>query len=151
MPTTVQVKFKDGTKQVVKIPVEVWKRNTEWLFNINSNKEISEVMLDPDSIVPDVNMKNNIWPTAQTKPVEKINTKEFAGTYGTTSDPIKLVFTDKNGQLYAKAGNQPEFPLEYAGNNQFTFDEAGITLVFSKDKKGLVFKQAGREYKFTKE
>lgn len=59
MPTTVQVKFKDGTAKTVKIPVEVWKRNTEWTFVIDSDKEINEVKLDPDSVVPDVNLKNN--------------------------------------------------------------------------------------------
>ncbi|CEJ68535.1 hypothetical protein BN1195_00823 [Chryseobacterium oranimense G311] len=145
------MKFKDGTKQIVKIPVEVWKRNTEWLIKLNSNKEIAEVMLDPDAMIPDVNAKNNIWPSAETKPVDKINTKDFAGTYVTKSDPIKLTFFDKNGQLFAKAGNQQEFPLQYAGNNVFTFEEAAITLEFSKDKKIVTFKQAGREYQFTKE
>ncbi|WES97019.1 M1 family metallopeptidase [Chryseobacterium arthrosphaerae] len=59
MPTTVQVKFKDGTSKTVKIPVEVWKRNTEWTFKVNSGKEIDEVKLDPASVVPDINPKNN--------------------------------------------------------------------------------------------
>lgn len=59
MPTTVQVKFKDGTSKTVKIPVEVWKRNTEWTFKVDSNKEIDEVKLDPASVVPDINPKNN--------------------------------------------------------------------------------------------
>lgn len=59
MPTTVQLKFKDGTAQTVNIPVEVWKRNTEWTFKVNSNKEIDEVKLDPNSVVPDVNLENN--------------------------------------------------------------------------------------------
>ncbi|WP_426477053.1 M1 family metallopeptidase [Chryseobacterium sp. CBSDS_008] len=59
MPTTVQIRFKDGTAQAVKIPVEVWKRNTEWTFKVDSKKEINEVKLDPDSVVPDVNLENN--------------------------------------------------------------------------------------------
>ncbi|MBB6333357.1 hypothetical protein HNP24_004383 [Chryseobacterium sediminis] len=59
MPTTVQLRFKDGTAQIVKIPVEVWKRNTEWTFKVDSNKEIDEVKLDPNSVVPDVNLENN--------------------------------------------------------------------------------------------
>ncbi|CAI8935693.1 M1 family metallopeptidase [Chryseobacterium sp. IT-36CA2] len=59
MPTTVQLKFKDGTAQTVSIPVEVWKRNTEWTFKIDSNKEIDEVKIDPNSVVPDVNLENN--------------------------------------------------------------------------------------------
>lgn len=59
MPTTVQIRFKDGTAQTLKIPVEVWKRNTEWTFKVDSKKEIDEVKLDPDSVVPDVNLENN--------------------------------------------------------------------------------------------
>ncbi|TDX82757.1 M1 family metallopeptidase [Epilithonimonas xixisoli] len=62
MPTTVEVKFKDGTTEVVKLPVEVWKRNTEWTFQIDSTKEVTQVKLDPQSTVPDVNAKNNVWP-----------------------------------------------------------------------------------------
>jgi len=61
MPTIVQIKFKDGTTKTVKIPVEVWKRNKEWTFKTDSNKEINEVKLDPDSMIPDVNMLNNSW------------------------------------------------------------------------------------------
>lgn len=59
VPTTVQLKFKDGTAKNVKIPIEVWKRNTEWTFNVDSDKEITEVKLDPDSQIPDTNLKNN--------------------------------------------------------------------------------------------
>ncbi|PRB01081.1 peptidase M1 [Chryseobacterium sp. MYb7] len=59
MPTTIQLKFKDGTAQTVNIPVEVWKRNTEWTFKVDSNKEIDVVKLDPNSVVPDVNLENN--------------------------------------------------------------------------------------------
>lgn len=62
MPTTVLMTFKDGTTQTVKLPVEVWKRNTEWTFQIDSNKEVTNVKLDPQSIVPDINPKNNFWP-----------------------------------------------------------------------------------------
>ncbi|BAP29762.1 aminopeptidase precursor [Chryseobacterium sp. StRB126] len=59
VPTIVQLKFKDGTFKNVKIPIEVWKRNTEWTFKVDSNKEITEVKLDPDSQIPDSNLNNN--------------------------------------------------------------------------------------------
>lgn len=62
MPTTVEIKFKDGTTETVKLPVEIWKRNTEWTFQIDSTKEVTNVKLDPKSIVPDINPKNNVWP-----------------------------------------------------------------------------------------
>ncbi|WP_347219478.1 M1 family metallopeptidase [Chryseobacterium sp.] len=59
VPTTVQLQFKDGTSNNVKVPIEVWKRNTEWTFKVNSDKEIKEVKLDPDLQIPDANLKNN--------------------------------------------------------------------------------------------
>nr|WP_228400915.1 M1 family metallopeptidase [Chryseobacterium taichungense] len=68
MPTTVQVKFKDGTEQTANIPIEVWKRNAEWTFRLDSAKEIIEVKLDPKSQIPDVNMTNNMWTSADAKP-----------------------------------------------------------------------------------
>lgn len=59
VPTTVQLKFKDGGTENVKIPIEVWKRNTEWTFKVDSDKEIKEIKLDPDAQIPDANLKNN--------------------------------------------------------------------------------------------
>ncbi|KFC20948.1 M1 family metallopeptidase [Epilithonimonas lactis] len=151
MPTTVELTFKDGTKQVVKLPVEVWKRNTEWTFKVNSTKEVSEVKLDPASGVPDINPKNNVWTSAQAAPVEKVNMKEFAGTFSTKEVPLKLTFTEKGGQLYGQATGQPEFPLEYLGESKFSFEQADVTITFSKDKKSIDFSQGGKAFKFNKE
>lgn len=151
MPTTVELIFKDGTKQVVKLPVEVWKRNTEWTFKVNSTKEVSEVKLDPASGVPDINPKNNVWTSAQAAPVEKVNMKEFAGTFSTKEVPLKLTFTEKGGQLYGQATGQPEFPLEYLGESKFSFEQADVSITFSKDKKSIDFSQGGKAFKFNKE
>ncbi|GAA5094062.1 M1 family metallopeptidase [Chryseobacterium ginsengisoli] len=151
MPTTVQVKFKDGTEQIVKLPIEVWKRNKEWTFKVDSNKEIDQVKLDPNSQIPDVDSKNNLWTSSQATPAEKINIKDFTGTYGSKDLPIKIVFTEKNNQLYGQGTGQPEFALEYAGNNTFTFEQAQISMTFSLDKKTITFKQGTREFKFNKE
>lgn len=151
MPTTVELKFKDGTTQVVKLPVEVWKRNTEWTFKVNSTKEVEQVKLDPTSSVPDINTKNNIWTSTQATPVEKVNMKEFAGVFSTKEVPLKLTFTEKAGQLYGQATGQPEFALEYQGQNKFTFEQAEVAITFSADKKSIDFSQGGRAFKFTRE
>lgn len=151
MPTTIQLKFKDGTDQVVKLPVEIWKRNTEWTFKVDSTKEIAEVKLDPKSEIPDVNPKNNTWSSAAAKMVEKINVKDFTGTFGSKDLPVKLKFIEKNNQLFGQATGQPEFALEYTGNNTFMFEQAQISMTFSQDKKTISFNQGGREFKFTKE
>lgn len=151
MPTTVQVKFKDGTSKTVKIPVEVWKRNTEWTFKVDAVKEIDEVKLDPNSVVPDINVKNNTWTSSDAKPVEKINAKDFTGIYGSKENNFKITFVEKNGRLFGSVMGQQEFPFEYAGDNKFTFDPAELTVVFSKDKKMITLTEGGREFKFNKE
>jgi hypothetical protein len=151
MPTTVQVKFKDGTEKMVKLPIEVWKRNKEWTFKVDSNKEIEQVKLDPNAQIPDVNSQNNLWTSAQAKPVEKINLKDFTGVYGSKELPLKITFTEKDNKLYAQATGQQAFPLEYTGSNTFTFEMAQISMTFSQDKKSITFNQAGKEFKCTKE
>lgn len=151
MPTTVQIKFKDGTTQIVKLPIELWKRNNEWTFKVDTAKEINEVKLDPNSQIPDINPKNNSWPTEEVKPAEKINLKEFTGIFSSKEVPIKITFTEKNGQLFGQGTGQPEFPLEYAGNSKFTFDQAGLAIIFSKDRKSITFTQGSKEFKFTRE
>jgi len=151
MPTTVQVKFKDGTLKTVKIPVEVWKRNTEWTFKVDAAKEIDEVKLDPNAVVPDINAKNNTWASSDAKPVEKINAKDFTGSYASKEINFKITFVEKNGQLLGSVMGQPEFPFEYVGDNKFTFDPAELTVVFSKDKKMITLTEGGREFKFNKE
>ncbi|MBL3549594.1 M1 family metallopeptidase [Chryseobacterium sp. KMC2] len=151
MPTTVQVKFKDGTLKTVKIPVEVWKRNTEWTFKVEAAKEIDEVKLDPNAVVPDINVKNNTWTSSDAKPVEKINAKDFTGSYASKEINFKITFVEKNGQLLGSVMGQPEFPFEYVGDNKFTFDPAELTVVFSKDKKMITLTEGGREFKFNKE
>ncbi|KAA0126633.1 M1 family metallopeptidase [Chryseobacterium sp. SN22] len=151
MPTTLQVKFRDGTEKIVELPIEVWKRNKEWTFKLDSSKEIEQVKLDPNSQVPDVNSQNNLWTSAQAKPMEKINIKDFTGVYGSKELPLKITFTEKDSKLYAQATGQQAFPLEYTGSNTFTFEMAQISMTFSQDKKIITFNQGGKEFKFTKE
>jgi hypothetical protein len=151
MPTVVQLKFKDGSTDTVKLPVEVWKRNTEWTFKVNSTKEISEVKLDPTNSIPDINLKNNTWSSSQAAPVEKINVKDYTGTFGNKELNAKLTFKEKDNQLFGQAAGQQDFPLEYVGNRTFTFDQAQISMTYSEDKKTITFTQGGREFKFTKE
>lgn len=151
MPTTVQIKFKDGSSDTAKIPVEVWKRNTEWTFKVNSTKEIGEVKLDPNGEIPDVNLKNNSWSSAQAAPAEKIEIKDYTGTFGSKEIPLKITMMEKDKKLFAQATGQEAFPLEYLGDNKFNFEMADIIIVFAKDKKSFTITQGGKDIKFTKE
>lgn len=61
MPVNVEVQFKDGGKQTVSLPVDIWRRNTEWTFRAPTTKEIQSVTIDPEGNLPDVNPANNVW------------------------------------------------------------------------------------------
>jgi hypothetical protein len=59
MPVTVLVKEENGKEQRVDLPVEVWQRGSQWTFHVNTTSKITDVILDPDKKLPDVNRKNN--------------------------------------------------------------------------------------------
>ena len=150
MPTIVQVNFKDGTNQEFNIPIEVWKRNTQWNLKVATTKEISSVKLDPNGTLPDADVKNNTFKMDGAS-AASVDLKGYEGTYSSKKVPLKITTKVENGALTAQATGQPAFPLEYEGNDSFNFEMAGIVLQFAKDKKSFVLKQSGEEFDFTKE
>ena len=64
MPIILEFKYTDGTSEIIRIPAEIWKRNSKQIKKIFIlNKELSNVKLDPFLETADVNMDNNYWPT----------------------------------------------------------------------------------------
>jgi hypothetical protein len=61
MPVTVKVTEQNGKSQEIKLPVNIWQRDSEWTFKYNSSSPITSVVLDPNDELPDVNRKNNTW------------------------------------------------------------------------------------------
>ena len=59
MPVTVLIKESNGRQQKIDLPVEVWQRGKEWTFKVKTTSKITDVILDPDKKLPDVNRKNN--------------------------------------------------------------------------------------------
>ena len=149
MPTTVQVNFKDGTSQEVKLPIEVWKRNTEWTFKVPSTKEVSTVKLDPKGALPDVDLKNNTFNMGDAKPVEKINPKEYEGTFTNKQINAEFVLKAENDKLNLVFGGQT-IPLDYQGDGKFVNEQGGLELTFAKDKKTFSVEEAGQKFEFTK-
>tara|TARA_B100000963_G_C22616743_1_gene667735 strand:- start:323 stop:2662 length:2340 start_codon:yes stop_codon:yes gene_type:complete len=63
MPIILQIEFTDGTNDVIRIPAEIWKKNSERIKKVFIlNKEISNITLDPFLETADVNVNNNYWP-----------------------------------------------------------------------------------------
>ena len=59
MPVDVLIKESNGKEQRMKLPVEVWQRGAEWTFTVPTTSRITEVVLDPDKKLPDMNRQNN--------------------------------------------------------------------------------------------
>jgi hypothetical protein len=61
MPVILEVKTKSGKTDRVKLPVEIWMRNSTWTFSYPSTEEIESVTSDPDHVYPDFNSTNDTW------------------------------------------------------------------------------------------
>ena len=152
MPTIVQVNFKDGSNQEFNIPIEVWKRNTEWNLKVNTTKEITSVKLDPKGTLPDADMKNNTFRMdAGANSSANVDFKVYEGNFSSKQLPIKITMKVDGTQLTVQATGQPAFPLEYMGDDKFSFEMGGIELTYSKDKKTLELSQGGQKFDFTKD
>lgn len=150
MPVKGEITFKDGSKQEFSLPVEVWKRNSEWTFELPTNKEITSVKLDPKGTLPDADPSNNTFKFTSAV-AENVDLKAYQGTFSSKDVPLKIVTKVENGKLTAQATGQQPFPLEYDGEDKFVFELAQIELAFNKDKKGFTLNQGGQSFKFTKE
>ncbi len=63
MPVIVEWTFKDGTKEVDRVPVSVWRLNEHRITKVFiKDKEVSAVRLDPFKETADINEENGIWP-----------------------------------------------------------------------------------------
>jgi hypothetical protein len=61
MPVIMEIKTVSGKTERIKLPVEIWERNTSWTFIYPSAEELQSVIIDPDHMMPDVDTDNNTW------------------------------------------------------------------------------------------
>jgi hypothetical protein len=66
MPIIVEWTFKDGSKEVDRIPVGIWKLNEEKVTKLFvKNKEVVGIKLDPMRETADINEANGMWPVRE--------------------------------------------------------------------------------------
>ncbi|HET8838222.1 MAG TPA: M1 family metallopeptidase [Flavobacteriaceae bacterium] len=61
MPVVLKINYKDGTSEMLNMPVEIWMRADVWDHFLKTDKKIKEIIFDPQEILPDVNTSNNTW------------------------------------------------------------------------------------------
>ena len=63
MPIILKFNYIDGSSETIRIPAEIWKRNSETITKVFIlDKEINDIILDPFLETADVDKNNNYWP-----------------------------------------------------------------------------------------
>lgn len=66
MPVILEWTFKDGTKEVERVPVTVWRLNEQQFTKVFiKDKEVSGIRLDPFKETADINDQNSMWPVRE--------------------------------------------------------------------------------------
>ena len=64
MPVIFEFTFEDGTKQIERIPAEIWKMSEATASKVfRFGKKVTNIALDPLLETADVELNNNFWPT----------------------------------------------------------------------------------------
>jgi hypothetical protein len=61
MPVELELRFADGSSQVVKLPVEIWYGGNRYLYRVNPGKVIVGARVNPDGHFPDAVAANDAW------------------------------------------------------------------------------------------
>ncbi|MEO6733709.1 MAG: M1 family metallopeptidase [Ferruginibacter sp.] len=63
MPIIIEWTFKDGSKEIDRIPVQIWRKNENTVTKtFLKDKEVASIKLDPLRETADINEGNNSWP-----------------------------------------------------------------------------------------
>jgi hypothetical protein len=68
MPVILNITYKDGAKQEMRIPAEIWRRNAKTVTKLLiTPKELESVEVDPRLETADADRSNNYWPPRPAK------------------------------------------------------------------------------------
>ena len=66
MPIILEFTFADDSKEVIRIPAEIWRKNNYFVSKVFIfEKEVSSIQLDPFLETADTELGNNSWPAKQ--------------------------------------------------------------------------------------
>lgn len=69
MPLIVEFTYEDGSKEIEKIPAEIWRLNEKNVTKVFiKDKKAVKIMQDPMRETADINEANNVWPAGETAP-----------------------------------------------------------------------------------
>lgn len=96
MPIIIEWTYKDGTKEITRIPVQIWRKNENKVTKVFiKDKEVASIRLDPMRETADINEKNNSWPVAEVPSkfrLYKARTAGARGAAGGNGNPMQKEF-----------------------------------------------------------
>ncbi|MEQ9376251.1 MAG: M1 family metallopeptidase [Imperialibacter sp.] len=68
LPVIIEWTYADGTKEVEKIPAEIWRLNEQQVTKVFAkDKQVVGIKLDPKNEIPDIQQSNNVYPRVDSK------------------------------------------------------------------------------------
>ncbi|WP_338410233.1 M1 family metallopeptidase [uncultured Flavobacterium sp.] len=150
MPVTLEIETVSGKKDVVKLPVEIWQRNTSWSFNYESTEEIKKITIDPENNLPDVNDDNNEWKSAGIEDLKPGKYAAYAADYSSKQIPVKITILEENDVMIMSA-NGEEIEAEDKGDNTFSIPSQGVEIKFAEDKQSFKLNVQGQSFEFNRD
>ncbi len=66
MPIILEMEYADGSKEMMRIPAEIWRKNNEKVSKlIITKKKVKQFSVDPLQETADINMNNNYYPAKE--------------------------------------------------------------------------------------
>ncbi len=98
MPLIIEWTYKDGTKEVQRVPVTVWRKNEKQISKVFiKDKEVTGIRLDPYRETADINEENQSWPAMQMPSKFQLFKMQAGGARGQST----------GGNAMQKAGQKP--------------------------------------------
>lgn len=151
MPVLMDIKTKSGKTTRVKLPVEIWMRNTSWTFKPEINEEIESITLDPDHALPDFNPSNNTWNATLSQLEKDVIVAPYTGVFAMNPAAPKITFSEENNKLSFQIAGQTAYPLEVSGKDRFKFGQADMEFRFNETKTEVTLVQEGQSYVLKRE
>jgi hypothetical protein len=100
MPIIVEWTFKDGSKEVDRIPAQVWRMNENNVIKtFFKDKEVTSITLDPFKETADIDESNNTWGNASQQPtrLQVFKARQQARGQSTGPNPMQKAMEKKKG------------------------------------------------------
>jgi uncharacterized membrane protein YgcG len=100
MPIIIEWTYKDGTKEIDRIPAQVWRLNENKVVKtFMKDKEVASIKLDPLRETADIDESNNTWGKTQQEPTKLQGFKRKQQARGQSNGPNPMQNAEKKKAL----------------------------------------------------